>query len=254
MEPEPPSVPRPLADPGDIAGGSSRTAEVMASRPSRVRVATVAAALTAAWTALVVWVNESTPGVPQLDSQLHAWALDHRTDMTIHLARTVSWFGQTNITLPLVVLGGLAATVSTRRFGRVRAAVLLLVMGSLGTGLGLEINRLVARVRPPQGDWGGSASGFALPSGHTTAATMAAGLIAWAVTRRLTTKPARAAVWVVAAGWAGAVGWSRVWLGVHWPTDVLCGWLFAASFLLAARAVQLTWWPTDAPPEAVLDH
>src|SRR5665647_3428771 len=231
MEPEPPSVPSPLADPGDIAGGSSRTGEVMASRPSRVRVAAVAAALTAAWITLVVWVNESTPGVPQVDSQLHAWALDHRTDMTIHLARTVSWFGQTNITLPLVVLGGLAATVSTRRFGR-----------------------LGARVRQPQGDWGGSASGFALPSGHTTAATMAAGLIAWAVTRRLTTKPARAGVWVVAAGWAGAVGWSRVWLGVHWPTDVLCGWLFAASFLLAARAVQLTWWPADAPPKAVLDH
>src|SRR5674476_998631 len=131
MEPEPPSVPRPLADPGDIAGGSSRTAEVMVSRPSRVRVATVAAALTAAWIALVVWVNESTPGVPQLDSQLHAWALDHRTDMTIHLAQVVSWFGQTTITLPLIVLGALAATASTRRFGRLRAATLLFAMGCL---------------------------------------------------------------------------------------------------------------------------
>src|SRR5450756_2921976 len=106
MEPEPPSVPRPLADPGDIARGSSRTAEVMASRPSRVRVATVAAALTAAWIALVVWVNESTPGVPQLDSQLHAWVLDHRTDMTIHLARCLLYTSDAADDLLCVDLGG----------------------------------------------------------------------------------------------------------------------------------------------------
>jgi membrane-associated phospholipid phosphatase len=248
MEPTPSRHHRSRVAPIAVPGGQTKGAEAPAYRPSRVRVAIVAVALTIAWIALVVWVNESTPGVPRLDSQLHAWALDHRTDVTLQAARVISWFGQTSVTLPLVVLGGLAATASTRRFGRVRAAALLLVMGALGTGVGLEINRVVARVRPPSVDWGGAAGGFALPSGHTTAATMAAGLIAWSITRRLASRRARAAVWVAAAVWAGAVGWSRVWLGVHWPTDVLCGWLFAGSFLLAARAVQLTWWPTDAPP------
>jgi len=225
-----------------------------AYRSARASVTTVAAGLTIAWIALVVWVNADAPGVPTIDSSLHGWALDHRSDVTIQVARVVSWFGQTTITLPLIVLGALAATASTRRFGRLRAATLLFAMGAVGTAVGLAINMLVGRVRPPRGDWAGAAGGFALPSGHTTAATIAAGLIAWSVTRRLRTTPARAAVWVAAVGWAAAVGWSRVWLGVHWPTDVLCGWLFAASFLLAARAVQLTWWPADAPPEAALDH
>jgi undecaprenyl-diphosphatase len=55
-------------------------------------------------------------------------------------------------------------------------------------------------------------------------------------------------VWVVAGALAAAVGWSRVWLGVHWPTDVMSGWLVAATVLVAARAIQLRWWPEDAPP------
>jgi len=119
-----------------------------AYRSARTRVAVVAAGLTIAWIALVVWVNADAPGVPAIDSSLHGWALEHRTVVTIEVARAVSWFGQTTVTLPLVVLGGLAATVSTRRFGRLRAAALLLVMGALGTGVGLAINVLVGRVRP----------------------------------------------------------------------------------------------------------
>ena len=198
--------------------------------------------------ALAVWVRMHAPGVPAVDLSLHRWALGQRSRSTIHLAQIASWFGQTDIALPLVVLAALAATASTRRYGRVRAATLLLALGGLGVIVGLELNSLVGRARPAPGDWAGAAGGFSFPSGHTTAATLAAGLVAWSVSRHLKRRAAQVGTWLVAAVWAGTVGWSRVWLGVHWPTDVLCGWLFAASFLVAARAVQLKWWPADAPP------
>jgi undecaprenyl-diphosphatase len=108
---------------------------------------------------------------------------------------------------------------------------------ALGIGVRLATSEAVHRVRPPQRDWAMDAGGYAFPSGHTTAATLAAGLLAWAVSRHLTDRRGRFAVWVLAVGYAGLVGWSRVWLGVHWPLDVLGGWVLGSSWLAGIAAL-----------------
>ncbi len=216
-------------------------------------VVAVAGGVAVGWILLAVWVRGYTPDVPPPDSAIHEWILQHRTDSTIHIAQISSWFGQTDVALPLIVVAGLAATQSTRRLGRVRAGVLLVSLGGIGVVIGLRLNDFVGRVRPPLADWAGAAGGSSFPSGHTTAATIAAGLVAWTLTRRIADRRGQIATWAAAGIWAGAVGWSRVWLGVHWPTDVICGWLFAASFLILARGIQLKWWPGDAPPAPVVE-
>ena len=236
------------------SAGLAAAAGAAGRRPTWRPAAWLAGGLTAGWVSLSAWVHSQAPGVPAFDESIHQWALEHRNSTTIHLARAASWFGQTDVALPLIVVAGLAAAGSTRRFGRVRASLLLLALGGIGVVVGLQLNRVVGRARPLPGDWAGAAGGFSFPSGHTTAATLAAGLVAWSVSRKLTHRKAQIGVWLGAALWAGTVGWSRVWLGVHWPTDVVCGWLFAGSFLVLARAVQLRRWPADAPPVLTTDQ
>src|SRR5690606_5201006 len=97
-------------------------------------------------------------------------------------------------------------------------------------------------LRAPVYDWAGAAGGPSFPSGHTTAATVFALCCVWALSPRVRRDGGRRgmrALWLGAAGYALVVGWTRVWLGVHWSSDVLGGWLYGTAWCSLAAAVLL---------------
>lgn len=59
---------------------------------------------------------------------------------------------------------------------------------------------------------------------------MTAGLLVAALLLRADRRPPRTAVALILL-WGAAVGLTRVYLGVHWFTDVIGGWLFATAWL-----------------------
>nr|WSW57769.1 phosphatase PAP2 family protein [Streptomyces sp. NBC_00998] len=203
-----------------------------APSPTRWALAAVlCAALFAVLTALVV----ARHGAPYaLDESLHRWSVEHRPAVAVAFARGVTATGSGPVPYVCAVAAGLIAGRGTR--GRVWAAA-----GALGFLLLVQAVRHavlngVARPRPPVADWAVPASGYAFPSGHATTSAIVAGLLAWTAWRTATAATARFC-WALAACWAIAVGLSRIYLGVHWPTDVLGGWLYALAWLTAARAV-----------------
>ena len=189
--------------------------------------------------AMALWLQSHGGHLPRVDQVGHRWALAHRTSTTIALARWCTLGGESMVVIPVVALVG-AWTGGPQLARRGRRAALLAAALCLGLLTRISVAHAVARARPPRADWAGGAGGFAFPSGHTTAATIAAGLIAWTVLRRhrdaeagpAPTTPRRRLEAIGLAVLAAAlVGGSRVWLGVHWPLDVVGAWLLGTAWL-----------------------
>jgi membrane-associated phospholipid phosphatase len=198
-------------------------------RPVPAAALAVAAGL--AFALLTVWIASRGTVVPALDEELHRWALAHRGPGTIAVARAARWGGTTYVVLPaLIVIGAAAAPPGRGLARRLGSGLLPGLVASTGVYAEIWINHVIGRARPPVADWAGAAGGPSFPSGHTTAATLFALSCAWAIAGRARPGWPRRAVWAGAAAYALTVGWSRVWLGVHWPTDVTAGWLFGAAW------------------------
>ncbi|MFF4351076.1 phosphatase PAP2 family protein [Streptomyces sp. NPDC001530] len=161
------------------------------------------------------------------DEDLASWSLRHRPDMALALARGVTYTGTGLLPYVLVAVAGLV-------LGRTARQRILSVVGLLGCLAAAQAVRygvmcLVARPRPATADWATHASGWSFPSGHTTTSAVTAGLLALAVLARA---PRHRKSLASAIGcWAVLVGLSRVYLGVHWFSDVLGGWLFSLCWL-----------------------
>ncbi|MFI9374351.1 phosphatase PAP2 family protein [Streptomyces parvulus] len=108
----------------------------------------------------------------------------------------------------------------------------------LGSLLQQVLKAAVDRPRPVWPDPVDSAHYAAFPSGHAMTATFVCGLLVWLVHYYGASPALRRVAWAVAAVSVAGVGVTRVWLGVHWATDVAGGWLLGVLVTVAAVLVH----------------
>ncbi|MFI0505421.1 phosphatase PAP2 family protein [Streptomyces albogriseolus] len=124
----------------------------------------------------------------------------------------------------------------------------LVVVVALATAVQQGLKAALGRERPVYPDPVDTAHFAAFPSGHAMTATVVLGLLLWLLHRHGVGRVLWRTALVVAVISVVGVGLTRVWLGVHWPTDVLGGWLFGALTVVAAVAVHRRLRPADAAP------
>lgn len=133
--------------------------------------------------------------------------------------------------LVLVVLATAAVLVAARRH---RLALAVVATTALGALTGTLLKQLFDRARPaivPHLVEVGSPS---FPSGHAMQSAIIYLTIGTLVVRAEADARVRRTVLALAIGLVLMIGASRVYLGVHWPSDVLAGWLVGATWAIGA--------------------
>lgn len=142
----------------------------------------------------------------------------------------------------LTMLGGVVlvtvdvAVVVVLLARREVAMAILFAATLIAVTLGVDaIKDTVARARPP--DPLVTAQGGSFPSGHAFLSTVSYGLLALVAWRSSASRAARIAAIVGAALLVFLIGCSRIALGVHYPTDVVAGWLGGIAVVAVVLAI-----------------
>ena len=178
----------------------------------------------------------------QFDTQVRSVVHAHSTDQLTAVMKFLTFFGSSAVMTPLAILT-LALCYIKREFHTMK-----MLGATFGGALLLEFLLKTAfhRARPvPFFDLPTPAS-YSFPSGHALLSFCFFAGLAVVVSPRLGSLAAKIAVWVVAVLLILGIGFSRVYLGVHYPSDVLAGysvglvWVSALGFVhrLHGRNVQ----------------
>jgi undecaprenyl-diphosphatase len=159
----------------------------------------------------------------------------HRSDRLVQVAKVVTEAGAA----PLLALSAiLVAGVLWWRGARLVVALApALALGLAGVAAGVA-KQIVGRDRPPVGLRLLSETEPSFPSGHATDSaafflTLALVIAVFVLRRPL----ARVATVIVGVLVPGAIGLSRLVLGVHWPSDVIAGWALGVTSSLTVVLV-----------------
>lgn len=169
-----------------------------------------------------------------LDLRIARWLQQWQGDLPAALEHIGDMSGET-VTAIVAVVGGIAVAACVRVL---RIFAFFVVVGIFRV-VGTVLKPYFQSPRPASGEvhLQEYPSGLGFPSGHSMTAAMIATMlvvIAW------NTPDSTRFRWIVSAlavALAGLVGWSRVWSGAHWPTDVIGGWSYGVGFVLLAWVI-----------------
>ncbi len=194
------------------------------------------------------FVQDHGKQVTPFDRGILYFMYRHRAPWLTQTAKVLARMGS-----PPVIAGvALVSAVVGVFWRKVRGAAWTMPIAIIGAGVIIQsVKLLIKRPRPSFFAPLLHESGFSFPSGHSLIAMVVYGLLGYFLMHLFQNHWARLAVRVLTVLVVAAIGVSRVYVGVHYPTDVLAGWIAGVPWLIACLAlheVLARRWPSSGEP------
>jgi undecaprenyl-diphosphatase len=214
-------------------------------KPKRVRSGflLLGALLTAA-TALFVfgWLAEEMleGDTQQFDTFVRTAVHQLATPGLTRLMQVFSFFGSV-VAVTVMCLAMICVSLYYRRT-RTAAMLAITMLGVAALDLGLKL----AFHRPrPTAFFGATPSTYSFPSGHALGSLCFYGMLAAIFAKHARVRIAKVFIWMTAVFLIGMIGFSRIYLGVHYPSDVIAGYCAAAVWVGAVSFLERTLSPGE---------
>lgn len=140
-------------------------------------------------------------------------------DMPLEIAKFITYFGHEQNWL-IVVISAIIVLLACRKF---KETILYIIAIHCSTFLYSFVKDIIARPRPPIEMRLIEVTNTSYPSGHSATSMVTYGLLIYFVCKYVKNKILRNILVALLSTLILLVGFSRVWVGVHFPTDVLGG-------------------------------
>jgi len=183
---------------------------------------------------LGLMVRKSEEGI-LFDERIMEYVHNRTTPLGINIMGKITHLGSVYF---LAFIGTVILLYMQRR--KKKKELILLLLSTLGSyGLNFTLKNIFLRSRPikyfliEQG-------GYSFPSGHSMVSMTFYTAMTFLITRKIHNKKLRTILWILNSLTIFLIGFSRIYLGVHWPTDVVMGFIIGLIFIYASiKALNL---------------
>jgi membrane-associated phospholipid phosphatase len=138
-----------------------------------------------------------------------------------------------------VIMTGILCLLAYLWYRRDNTHILVALVAMIGAGILDASLKLAFHRARPDPFFVPRPSTYSFPSGHALISLCFYGLLAGTLTHDMRSKWRRVLVWSAAVLLTTLIGLSRVYLGVHWPSDVIAGYAAALIWMGAVRVMAL---------------
>lgn len=185
---------------------------------------------------LFAWLAEEVfqGSLQRFDSNIRAMVHEYANPELTQVMQTLSFLGSLSFLSGLFLF--LIAIFLARKLRRAAIWFTVAVVGSVILDAILKLAFHRARPVP---FFGTDPASYSFPSGHAMSSLCFYGVLAGLISSQVNSLPARILIWIASVTLIAGIGLSRIYLGVHYPTDVIAGYLaggiWVNSLMIASR-------------------